>query len=54
MKEDDNLISSVKVAGSEEARGKGVLVVLSDEIHTAKNVTKTHTCDLSNIFNPWC
>jgi L-asparaginase len=49
-----NLISSVKVAGSEEARGKGVLVVLNDEIHTIKSVAKTHTCDLSNIFNPWC
>jgi L-asparaginase len=45
-----NLISSVKVAGSEEARGKGVLVVLNDEIHTAKNVTKTHTCDLLKIY----
>jgi L-asparaginase len=48
-----NLISSVKVAGSEAVRGKGG-IVLNDEIHTIKSVTKTHTCDLSNIFNPWC
>ena len=43
-----NLISSVKVASSNEARGKGVLVVLNDEIHTAKNVTKTHTRNILN------
>jgi L-asparaginase len=48
-----NLISSVKVAGSEAVRGKGG-IVLNDEIHTIKSVAKTHTCDLSNIFNPWC
>jgi L-asparaginase len=47
-----NLISSVKVAGSEEARGKGVLVVLNDEIHTAKNVTKTHTSNIATFQSP--
>lgn len=47
-----NLISSVKVASSEEARGKGVLVVLNDEIHTAKNVTKTHTSNVATFQSP--
>ncbi|GMB07850.1 asparaginase [Thermolongibacillus altinsuensis] len=47
-----NLISSVKVAASEEARGKGVLVVLNDEIHTAKNVTKTHTSNVATFQSP--
>lgn len=47
-----NLISSIKVAASDEAQDKGVLVVLNDEIHTAKNVTKTHTSDISTFQSP--
>lgn len=47
-----NLISSIKVASSEEAKGQGVLVVLNDEIHTAVNVTKTHTSNLSTFQSP--
>ncbi|MBS4173299.1 asparaginase [Bacillus sp. FJAT-49736] len=47
-----NLISSVRVAASDGARGKGVLVVLNDEIHTAKNVTKTHTSNVSTFQSP--
>lgn len=47
-----NLISSVKVAASKQARDKGVLVVLNDEIHTAKNVTKTHTSNISTFQSP--
>jgi L-asparaginase len=47
-----NLISSVKVAASDEAKGKGVLVVLNDEIHTAKNVTKTHTSNIATFQSP--
>ena len=37
-----NLVNSVRVAGSPEARGKGVLVVTNDEINAAREVTKTH------------
>ncbi|UII54661.1 asparaginase [Cytobacillus spongiae] len=47
-----NLISSIKVAASDEARDKGVLVVLNDEIHTAENVTKTHTSNVSTFQSP--
>ncbi|MCF6137600.1 asparaginase [Pseudalkalibacillus berkeleyi] len=47
-----NLISSVRVAASEEAKGKGVLVVFNDEIHTAKNVTKTHTSNIATFQSP--
>ena len=47
-----NLISSIKVASSEEAKNKGVLVVLNDEIHTAINVTKTHTNNVSTFQSP--
>ena len=45
-----NLISSIKVAASEEAKEKGVLVVLNDEIHTAENVTKTHTSNIEILL----
>ncbi|RTR30412.1 asparaginase [Robertmurraya yapensis] len=47
-----NLITSIKVAASDEAVNKGVLVVLNDEIHTAKNVTKTHTSNISTFQSP--
>ncbi|WP_226672978.1 asparaginase [Rossellomorea aquimaris] len=47
-----NLISSVRVAASDKSRGKGVLVVLNDEIHSAKNVTKTHTSNVSTFQSP--
>jgi L-asparaginase len=47
-----NLLSSVKVAASTEAKNKGVLVVLNDEIHTAKNVTKTHTSNIATFQSP--
>ena len=36
-----SLMSAVRVAASPDARGHGVLVVLSDEIHSAREVTKS-------------
>ncbi|WP_108671102.1 asparaginase [Peribacillus acanthi] len=47
-----NYISAVRVAISDEAQKKGVLVVLNDEIHTAMNVTKTHTSNVSTFQSP--
>lgn len=38
-----NIINSIKVATAEESIGKGVLVVLNDEISSAREVTKTNT-----------
>src|SRR3954453_1122256 len=38
-----NLVNALRVAGASDARGKGVLVVLNDEIHTARDVVKTST-----------
>ncbi len=35
-----NLLSGVRVAASQQAQGKGVLVVLNDEIHSARDVRK--------------
>jgi L-asparaginase type II len=36
-----NFLQAVRVAASDAARGKGVLVVLNDMIHAARDVTKT-------------
>ncbi|MGJ9384852.1 asparaginase [Salipaludibacillus sp. CF4.18] len=47
-----NLLSSVRTAMSDQAHDKGVLVVLNDEIHTAKNVTKTHTSNIATFQSP--
>ena len=38
-----NLLNAVRTAASPEARGKGVLVVMNDEINAARDVTKTNT-----------
>jgi L-asparaginase len=38
-----NLLNAVRTAAAGEARGKGVLVVLNDEINGARDVTKTNT-----------
>lgn len=51
-----NLVNAARVAASPEARGRGVLVVLNDEIHCARDVTKTNTLRLdtfrSRTFGP--
>ncbi|MEO8908365.1 MAG: asparaginase domain-containing protein, partial [Microbacteriaceae bacterium] len=44
-----NLLSAVQVARAPEAAGLGVLVVLNDEIHTARFVRKTHTSSPSTF-----
>ncbi|WP_395970100.1 asparaginase [Actinomadura sp. 1N219] len=42
-----NLHAAVHVAASPEARGLGCLVVLNDEVHAARFVSKTHTTSLA-------
>ena len=44
-----NLVNALRVAGSSEARGKGVLAVLNDEIHAARDVVKTSTYRLQTF-----
>ncbi|MEW8976149.1 MAG: asparaginase, partial [Exiguobacterium sp.] len=44
-----NLITALRVAVSEAAREKGVLVVFNGEIHSAFNVTKTHTSSVNTF-----
>jgi L-asparaginase len=38
-----NLVAALRVAGSAASRGNGVLVVMNDEIHAARDVVKTST-----------
>jgi L-asparaginase len=44
-----NLVNALRVAGSPDARGKGVLAVLNDEIHAARDVVKTSTYRLQTF-----
>jgi L-asparaginase len=47
-----NLVNAIRVAASPEARGMGVLAVLNDEIHAAREVTKTSTLRLQTFRTP--
>ncbi|MBG9367233.1 asparaginase [Streptococcus mitis] len=47
-----NFQAAIRVAADEQARDKGVLVVMNDEIHAAKYVTKTHTTNVSTFQTP--
>ncbi|MCL2619281.1 MAG: asparaginase, partial [Defluviitaleaceae bacterium] len=47
-----NLHNAVKVASCAQARGLGVLVVMNDEIHAARDVTKTHSSNVATFQSP--
>jgi len=47
-----NLYNAVLIAGSSEAVGKGVLVALGDQIHGARDVTKTNTSTPDSFKTP--
>src|SRR5699024_12667876 len=49
-----NLINAFRVAVALESHGKGVLVAVNDEIHSAREVTKTHTYDLDAFQSGAC
>ncbi|WEV60943.1 asparaginase [Streptococcaceae bacterium ESL0729] len=47
-----NFLSAIRVAASTNSKNRGVLVVMNDEIHSARYVTKTHTTNVSTFQTP--
>jgi L-asparaginase len=47
-----NLYNAVAVAGDKAARGRGVLAVLNDDVHYARESTKTNSTSLQTFFSP--
>jgi L-asparaginase len=47
-----NLLTAVRTAAAPDARGKGVLVVMNDEINAARAVTKTNTFRVESFRAP--
>lgn len=47
-----NLVNAVRTAAHPDARGLGVLVCLNDEIHAAREATKTSTARLQTFRSP--
>ncbi len=47
-----NLIQSIRVVMDDSASGRGTMVVFNDEIHAARDVTKTHTSNVATFQSP--
>ena len=47
-----NLLNAIRTAASPDARGKGVLVVMNEEISAARDVTKTNTYRVETFKAP--
>ncbi|MEO5739501.1 MAG: asparaginase [Vicinamibacterales bacterium] len=47
-----NLLNAVRTASSPDARGKGALIVMNDEINGARDVTKTNTYRVETFRAP--
>ena len=47
-----NLLTAIRVAADSNSSDRGVLVVMNDEIHSARYVTKTHTTNVSTFQTP--
>ncbi len=48
-----NILCAVRTAASRDARGKGALVVMNEEIHAAREVTKTHSANPGTFASPF-
>ena len=48
-----NLYNGVALAANPEAKGRGVLVTLNDDIHGAAAITKTSTTDVQTFMSPY-
>lgn len=47
-----NLLNAIRAAASSQARGKGVLIVMNDEINGARDATKTNTYRVETFRSP--
>ncbi len=47
-----NLLNAIRVAAAPEARGKGALIVMNDEINGARDVTKSNTYRVEAFRSP--
>ena len=47
-----NIYNAVGVAADPRAKGRGVLVVVNDDIHGARAITKRHTTDVQTFVSP--
>lgn len=48
-----NILCAVRAAASRQARAKGAMVVLNEEIHAAREVTKTHSANPKTFASPF-
>lgn len=48
-----NIYNAVAVAADPKAAGRGVLVSINDQIHSAHDVTKTHTTAVDTFMSPY-
>lgn len=48
-----NLLCAVRTAASPEAQDKGVLVVMNEEIHAAREVVKSHSANTETFVSPF-
>lgn len=48
-----NLYNAVVLAGRETAKGKGVLISMNDEVHTARDATKSINIRTNAFSSPW-
>lgn len=48
-----NILCAVRTASSPEAAGKGVFIVMNEEIHAAREVTKTHSANPKTFASPF-
>ncbi len=48
-----NILAAVRVAASRSARNMGSLVVMNEQIHAAREVTKTHAANVATFQSPW-
>lgn len=47
-----NLFNAVSVAADPHARGRGVIIAVNDDLHSARDVTKSSTTDVQTFVSP--